>query len=318
MQLHPKQSKILSAMELRGRDSFKQLADTVKIPERLVRYHIRRAEDAGFILGYKAIIDAALIGYANYLVYFRFFGLNSTEENAWAAQILKLPGVMLIARNVGRWDVTLGLIAKNQIEFNTLLSSATKSISGKIVEMAITTEVECHYSSMKILSNFPFTLLNTKSQFVSQVIDEIDSQILQELANNCRIPTSVLSEKLGLSAPAVQHRIQRLEREKILLGYWVRFNYEALGYTQFRVHLKVVDSSMEMFDRIKKELLQTGNVQSVSRYIGFANLDFRCYVKSLEELSKLISGIRDKFLDQVVQAEVSPVFMWPDIHFFPL
>ena len=318
MLLNPNQRKILAAMELRARDSFKQLANATKLSEQLVQYHVRKAEESGFVLGYKALIDSALIGYSCHLIYFRFFGLTSAEENAWSSRTLKIPGVTLVARNVGRWDATLGVVARDQVELNDLLSLITKSVSGRIVEMTVTTEVECHYSSTKILSDLPPVHRSTKNPIVFRPVDELDVKILRELATNCRIPTSTLSNKLGLSAPAVQNRIKKLEADSVILGYWARYDYETLGYTHFRVHLKVADTSMAMFDRIKKEVLLTGNVQSASRYLGYADADFRCYSKSLAELSNLISRIRDKFVRDIVQAEVSPVFMWPNINFLPI
>jgi DNA-binding Lrp family transcriptional regulator len=49
--------------------------------------------------------------------------------------------------------------------------------------------------------------------------DEIDDQILAELASNARVPMVTLSERVRLSRNAVRQRIERMERAGIIQGY---------------------------------------------------------------------------------------------------
>lgn len=61
-------------------------------------------------------------------------------------------------------------------------------------------------------------------------MDRIDKQILMMLQDNARVPLKVLAEKVFLSSPAVAARIERLEREGILIGYHGNINWLKLGY----------------------------------------------------------------------------------------
>lgn len=57
---------------------------------------------------------------------------------------------------------------------------------------------------------------------VGRKIDEIDWQIIAIFQANAREPVVTLARKVGLSRSAVQERLVRLERDKIITGYTVR------------------------------------------------------------------------------------------------
>lgn len=50
-------------------------------------------------------------------------------------------------------------------------------------------------------------------------MDKIDKKLVTLLQENARMPLKVLAEKVFLSSPAVSARIERLEKEEIIVGY---------------------------------------------------------------------------------------------------
>ena len=60
-----------------------------------------------------------------------------------------------------------------------------------------------------------------------------------------------------------------------------------------------------------------GNVESVSRYLGYADIDFRCYVKGVVEVHDLISEIKDAFLQNVVEVDSTMIFGWEKMDYYP-
>jgi Lrp/AsnC family transcriptional regulator, leucine-responsive regulatory protein len=61
------------------------------------------------------------------------------------------------------------------------------------------------------------------------MLDAINRQLLMELQAEPRISMSALARRVGMSAPAVTERVQRLEREGIITGYRVDIDPAALG-----------------------------------------------------------------------------------------
>lgn len=76
-------------------------------------------------------------------------------------------------------------------------------------------------------------------------LDETDWAILRELQENARLTYAELGRRVGLTSPAVQERVRRMEDAGIIEGYAVRVNPRklGLGITSFSRLLNIRDSS---------------------------------------------------------------------------
>ena len=61
------------------------------------------------------------------------------------------------------------------------------------------------------------------------MLDETNRRLLRELHANPRITMSALGRIVGMSAPAVTERVQRMERDGVITGYQVEVDPAALG-----------------------------------------------------------------------------------------
>jgi Lrp/AsnC family leucine-responsive transcriptional regulator len=61
------------------------------------------------------------------------------------------------------------------------------------------------------------------------LLDEVNRRLLVELHRDPRITMSALARRVGMSAPAVTERIQRLERAGVIAGYRLDVDPAALG-----------------------------------------------------------------------------------------
>jgi Lrp/AsnC family leucine-responsive transcriptional regulator len=61
------------------------------------------------------------------------------------------------------------------------------------------------------------------------LLDDVNRRLLAELHAEPRISMSELGRRLGMSAPAVTDRLQRLERAGVVTGYRVEVDPAALG-----------------------------------------------------------------------------------------
>ena len=61
-------------------------------------------------------------------------------------------------------------------------------------------------------------------------MDDIDRKILKLLQENARTSLKTIAEKTFLTSPAVSSRIERMEREGIILGYEAQVDPIKLGY----------------------------------------------------------------------------------------
>jgi Lrp/AsnC family leucine-responsive transcriptional regulator len=70
----------------------------------------------------------------------------------------------------------------------------------------------------------------TKNGF-SKLPDELSWSILEELQQNARLTTAEIGRRVGLSAPAVAERIQKMEEQGIIKNYQTGLDLDKLGLT---------------------------------------------------------------------------------------
>jgi len=63
----------------------------------------------------------------------------------------------------------------------------------------------------------------------SALLDDVNRRLLYELQANPRVSMSALARQVGMSAPAVTERVQRLEQAGVITGYRVEIDPAALG-----------------------------------------------------------------------------------------
>ena len=63
----------------------------------------------------------------------------------------------------------------------------------------------------------------------SDLLDEVNRSLLSELHEDPRMTMSALARRVGMSAPAVTERVQRLERAGVITGYRLEVDPAALG-----------------------------------------------------------------------------------------
>lgn len=79
------------------------------------------------------------------------------------------------------------------------------------------------------------------------ILDKVDQTILEILQENAKTPLKEIANQVYLSTPAVSARIEKMEKEGIIIGYQAQINPEALGY-----HIKAF-INLEVSPEDKKE-----------------------------------------------------------------
>ena len=69
-------------------------------------------------------------------------------------------------------------------------------------------------------------------------LSDKDKEILFELSLNARATITQLAKKVKMSKQVVSYRINLMEKNKVILGYYAITNAYMLSKTHFRVFLK--------------------------------------------------------------------------------
>jgi DNA-binding Lrp family transcriptional regulator len=120
-------------------------------------------------------------------------------------------------------------------------------------------------------------------------LDDLDRQLLKELARDARQTAGALGRKLGLSQPATWRRIRRLEDAGVLKGRRLRLDAEALGFgvTVFLGVKLVVKGrvSAEDFERAASAIPE---VQIVQHVLGAYDYRLRVVARDIADFERVL------------------------------
>jgi Lrp/AsnC family leucine-responsive transcriptional regulator len=121
-------------------------------------------------------------------------------------------------------------------------------------------------------------------------MDKIDTMLITLLQENARMPLKVLASKVFLSAPAVSSRIDKLEKQGIIIGYNTVIDRQKLGY-----HITAF-ISLELAAKQKEEfypfISACPNVLECNCVTGVYSMLIKVSFPSTQELDAFIGRIQ--------------------------
>ena len=124
----------------------------------------------------------------------------------------------------------------------------------------------------------------------SALLDRVNRRLLRELATEPRITMSALARRVGMSAPAVTDRVQRLEQAGVITGYRAEISPAALGLpvTAF-VRIRPTAGQLP---KIAELAAATPEVSECHRISGEDCFLIKIHTGAIEELEAIL----DRFL----------------------
>ncbi|MDO5103786.1 MAG: Lrp/AsnC family transcriptional regulator [Lautropia sp.] len=132
-------------------------------------------------------------------------------------------------------------------------------------------------------------------------MDDIDRQLIALLRDNARMPVVTLAQKLRVARATVQHRMARLEKEGMIVGYTVRLKPEAESHRIRAVMCLEVEGNREA--EVLRALRGMANVVTLHSTNGRWDLMAELRVDALEAFDRLLNAIRE--LPGVLNTETS-------------
>lgn len=144
-------------------------------------------------------------------------------------------------------------------------------------------------------------------------LDIKDKKILYELEKDARISNSELSKKILLSKDAVGYRIKQLEEKGLIRGYRAIIDVNKIGYSFFRVYLKLIDTTeeclKEMIEYLKKEKMSWW----IARLDGSWDFLFACHAKSNIEFHDFYFKFQTKFRKNIKEKLICPIIYYKEL-----
>jgi Lrp/AsnC family leucine-responsive transcriptional regulator len=128
--------------------------------------------------------------------------------------------------------------------------------------------------------------VNSASAYEANLLDEINLRLLHELASDGRVGMAELGRRVGMSAPAVAERVQRLERAGVITGYRAELDPAALGFPVSAV-VRIRPSPGQL-QRVRELAADSPEVGECFRITGEDCYLLRLHLRSIDELEELL------------------------------
>jgi DNA-binding Lrp family transcriptional regulator len=147
---------------------------------------------------------------------------------------------------------------------------------------------------------------------IEQLIpDKKDMQILYWLDVNGRMSYSEIGKRIKLSKQLVKYRIERLEKERFIKGYFTMIDSGRLGFTTFRVYLKFRGVTPEKKNQIINYCKNLSSVWAVIVEAGKWDLALGISVREIYDFYEVWDDLLKCFLPAIHDYAVniySPIY----------
>jgi Lrp/AsnC family leucine-responsive transcriptional regulator len=122
--------------------------------------------------------------------------------------------------------------------------------------------------------------------YEAKLLDAINLRLLDELARDGRIGIAELGRRVGMSAPSVAERVQRLERAGVITGYHAEIDPGAVGFPVSAV-VRIRPSPGQL-QRIPEIARETPEVAECYRITGEDCYLLRLHLRAIDSLEEIL------------------------------
>ena len=302
VKLDVKDRKILSELDCNSRQPISKLAKKIRISKQNANYRIKKLINTGIIKQFYTLINFTALGYKPYKIFLRMNNLAKIQIIKYLEEFRKTEYVVWTVHCDGKYDIIIGLIAKNTEHFKQIYLAILEKYQNDILTSDHSTIISAHQSKKVYLSSEKEEQVPSNFYVDQKIInvDEIDSKILSLLAPDSRLSVIQISKKLSLTSEATRIRIKNLHKKKVILGSSILIDFNKIGYLSYKIPLNLKNKTKKNTEQIIQYLNSHLHILEVINGLGNWDLEIDLEVKSVHEFNEIITQIRTKFKDLIL------------------
>jgi DNA-binding Lrp family transcriptional regulator len=144
----------------------------------------------------------------------------------------------------------------------------------------------------------------------SKNLTQADLNLLAELEENARQPLSKLAKNLKISQQLLNYRLQALKKRKILGGYYTQINFPILGFTKYRILVRISNYTQNNAKEIIRYLRAHKNVQWIIECGAKWDFIINYVARNVVQYDNFLRDIRNALPRHIQRIEVLIVIEW--------
>jgi len=298
IKLDLKDRKILYQLDLNARQSNAQIGKKVGLHRNKVLYRINRMIDEGVIKNFWIEFNTFKLGYNCYRLYLNFQDVSLDVKNEIIQYFVNCKNAWAVMSAQGPIDFDVMLWVKDSHEFNQFWNKTLDKygmyFANHIVSVltgGVAFKKSYLLSDEYEKSDREYFILRSGGKTIE--IDELDYQLLNEMAVSARIPLIDLAEKLGCSSQTTNYRMKNLIRNGIILAIRVNIDMKKLGFQNSALDIYLKDHTQR--NHIINYVKHIPYVEYLIEAVGWADITLDLIVKNTEHLTQIMDDIDSKF-----------------------
>lgn len=292
IELDKKDYKILKELDTDFRQSFSKIGKKVGLSKNSVSLRFEKLKQ--FMLHNTTGIDNELLGYTMVKIFYSFDFYNEATEKMIVNEVKKHKYINWAAKFYGPYDLCICLLIKRMDDLIYYVTKFNEKFSKRINQKEIQIIYKQFYFRHNFLHKEPINEIHKvlKSEKRLSLINT-DKKIIKELRYNPRATIMEISRKTKLNPKTISNRIKFLEKNKIIMGYFMTLDLTKLNFNTFKLLLQV--QNMKDDSQLESYLSSIKNVRYLTKMLGLWDYEVDCVYSNATELQKQIDLIKEKF-----------------------
>jgi DNA-binding Lrp family transcriptional regulator len=129
-------------------------------------------------------------------------------------------------------------------------------------------------------------------------VDRLDMKILAAISEQSRQTVTEVSKSVGLSASPCTTRLERLEREKLIIGYIADINVEKIAdLSLYHVTIAGKPYTAELARKLEILIVQSPYIVSADAVFGALDYVLRVYARSVDHYHEIMRPFTEHKID---------------------
>ncbi|OGJ21818.1 hypothetical protein A3K73_01395 [Candidatus Pacearchaeota archaeon RBG_13_36_9] len=315
IKLDEKDKKIVRELFINSRQSFSKIGKKVGLPKNVVAYRVKKIIDNELITLFCTIFDKERLGYLNCKILLKFHHFNEKLEKKILDFLKKTKKIHWVATLEGNYDFCIIFLARNIEEMYGAYNRIIYHFNNFILDKELAIQVKGYHFPYNFLYNRLEKQVSFKKREKNpKKPDKTDIKIINLMKQNSRISMLELMEKLELSPQVIRNRIKKMEKDVMIMGYKIRFDYSLIGLNYFYNFLNLTNVDKEKEQEVISFIASFPSTIKIVKEIGKWDLEFECVFPSHFELHDFLKQLKNKFPKNIQKIESSLICKIHDIN----
>ncbi len=303
MKLDKINNKIITKLINNCRITNIEIGKKVGLSREGVACRIRALENEKIISGYGAEIDVCRLGFQLYETAIQLQNINPDEEKRMLLEIKNNEKIIFIEKTLGRFDWLLMFKVRGIKELDAEIEWLRSRLGEKLKDINISAWVANYDTMSSFFTETQFYTVTKLSDEPPYQLDDIEKNLLKELAYNSTESAVNLAQKLDVSAITIANKIKKLEKDGIIKNLRAFIDFEKLGVYRYSIFLNAHGSKTE--NKLAEFCKNHKLIADFTKFIGRYNYSIEVFAHNNSEFKKVIDELISVFSKEIIEYETS-------------